>query len=357
MENLNKIASKRLSDQQETLVKAVYTRHVELEPSLMTCYGEKGHVEQIDDIKFHLSYLAEALASGSHSLFTDYVGWAKVMLSGRNISVINFTMSLSSIRDILQETWPADLSALITSYIEAGLAELDDSPTELPSFMHDNQPLAKLSQEYLSALLDSDRYLASELIMEAVEDNGVSIKDIYLYVFQRTQHEMGRLWQMNQISIGQEHYCTAATQLIMSQLYPYIFASERNGYNLVVSCVAKELHEIGGRMVADFFEMEGWDTYYLGSNMPQRGILRTLGKRQPDVLAISATLTSHIQAVRELITAVQAHEKCQNIKIIVGGYPFNVEPTLWQRVGADGHARNADEAILLAHQLVNGATT
>lgn len=357
MQNLNQVASQLLSDEQQTLAEAIYARHVELEPSLMTCYGEKGHVEQVDDIQFHLAYLAEALASGSHSLFADYVGWAKVMFSGRNLSLANFVMSLSSIRDVLQERWPADVSSLTASYIDAGLAQLGESPTDLPTFMQDDQPLAKLSQEYLSALLDSDRYLASELIMEAVEEDGVSIKDIYLYVFQRTQHEMGRLWQMNQISIGQEHYCTAATQLIMSQLYPYIFATERNGYNLVVSCVAKELHEIGARMVADFFEMEGWDTYYLGSNMPQRGILRTLAKHQPDVLAISATLTSHVKAVRELIAAVKADERCQQIKIIVGGYPFNIEPQLWQRVGADGHARNADQAIILAHQLVTGAST
>ena len=77
-----------------------------------------------------------------------------------------------------------------------------------------------------------------------------------------------RYWQMNRLTVAQEHYCTAATQMIMSQLYPYIFEGERNGRVLVATCVAENLHEIGVRMVTDFFEMDGWDTFYLGANVP-----------------------------------------------------------------------------------------
>ena len=70
---------------------------------------------------------------------------------------------------------------------------------------------------------------------------------------------------MNLLSVAQEHYCTAATQLVMSQLYPRIFSTERRGRTLVAARVADDLHEIGLRMVADFFEMEGWDTFYVGA--------------------------------------------------------------------------------------------
>ncbi|MDZ7776615.1 MAG: hypothetical protein U5L09_13885 [Bacteroidales bacterium] len=54
----------------------------------------------------------------------------------------------------------------------------------------------------------------------------------------------------------------------MSQLYPYIFNSQRVGKSMVAATVGGELHEMGIRMVADFFEMEGWDTWYLGANAP-----------------------------------------------------------------------------------------
>ena len=125
----------------------------------------------------------------------------------------------------------------------------------------------ELASLYLDTLLRVQSEAASRMIIKAVEQ-GVEIKDIYMYVFEPSQHEIGRLWQTNQINMYQEHFCTAVTQNIMSQLYPYIFQNEKNGHKLVATCVNGELHEIGVRMVADLFEMEGWNTYYLGANTP-----------------------------------------------------------------------------------------
>ncbi len=81
---------------------------------------------------------------------------------------------------------------------------------------------------------------------------------------------------MNQLGVAEEHYCTAATQLIMSQLYPYIFvAVERRG-TAVASCVSGDLHELGARMVCDFLELDGWSTHFFGANMPGAGVARTV---------------------------------------------------------------------------------
>jgi MerR family transcriptional regulator, light-induced transcriptional regulator len=213
------------------------------------------------------------------------------------------------------------------------------------------QPLGLLASQYLKALLRAERQPAHQLILEAVAA-GTSVKDIYLHVFQRTQHEIGRLWQLNQITVAQEHYCTAATQLIMSQLYPHIFSTERNNRRLVTTCVSDELHEIGLRIVSDFFEMEGWDTFYLGANTPTRSIIQMIADHQPDLLAISATMTFHVQRVAELIAAVRSSEAGRKLKIMVGGYPFNIEPDLWRQVGADASAPDALAAVAIANQLV-----
>ena len=168
------------------------------------------------------------------------------------------------------------------------------------------------------------------------------------------QYEIGRLWQTNRITVAEEHYCTAATQLIMSQLYPQIFASAKNGRTLIATCVAGDMHEIGVRMVADFFEMEGWNTYYLGANAPHSSVVATVIERKADVLAISATISCHVEAIRDLIRVVRQHPSGGHVRILAGGYPFNRDPELWRYVGADGSARDAQQAITLANQLVNG---
>ena len=69
-----------------------------------------------------------------------------------------------------------------------------------------------------------------------------------------------RLWQINKITVAQEHYFTATSKLIMSQLYSRIFASNKNGLKFIAVCVNEELHEVGIRMVSNILELDGWDT-------------------------------------------------------------------------------------------------
>ena len=98
--------------------------------------------------------------------------------------------------------------------------------------------ILELAKKYLESLLRGDRETAARLILDAVE-KGESIRNIYLHVFQRTQYEIGRLWYLNRISVAEEHFATAATQLIMSQLYPYVFSTKKTGSKLVAACAQR----------------------------------------------------------------------------------------------------------------------
>lgn len=207
--------SRTLGERRRELAEGITARHYELQPELAVRYGAAGRAKCLQDAEFHLSYLADA------------------------VSV-----------DL-----PADPALLAVEYVETGLRQLPAMAPDVPTEIGDDEPLAGLARGYLQALLRGERHVASRLVLDAVEA-GTSVRDVYLHVFQRSQHEVGCLWQTNRLSVAQEHYCTAATQLVMSQLYPCIFASERNGQTLVATCVAGDLHEIGVRMVSDFFEME-----------------------------------------------------------------------------------------------------
>jgi len=354
MGELDKKVSQAIRNQLQMLSEAVVRRQYELQPEIWQPYGDAGREKSVRDVGYHLSYLAEAIAASDPALFADYVTWVKVLFAGLRFPDQVLPTTLQCIGDALQEVLPEELRAMAGEYVKAGLGQLAQAPSVLPTFISQDAPWADLATEYLNALLRGERHVASRLILEAV-DRGAPIKDLYLHVFQPSQHEIGRLWQMNQISVAREHYCTAATQLIMSQLYPYIFATERICRRLVATCVGGELHEIGIRMVADFFEMAGWDTYYLGANTPTESVVRTVAEREADVLGVSATITFHVSAVADLIASVRASE-AGDVKILVGGYPFNVAPDLWRRVGADGCAHDAQEAVELANRLVaNGA--
>lgn len=351
MNPLNQSTRQALQANREGLAHAIVSRHYGLQPAEWQAYGDSGRQKSLRDAGYHLAYLGEAIADDSPALFADYAAWVKALFAGLNLPADALEKTLECTRFVAREQLPPDMAALVEEYVAVGLAGLRDAPAAPPLFVRESLPLGGLAQEYLEALLRGERQIASRLILEAVA-RGVAVKDIYLHVFQRTQYEIGRLWQINRISVAQEHFCTAATQLIMSQLYPHIFRTERVGRRLVATCVGGELHEMGVRMVADFFEMAGWDTYYLGANAPADSIVRTLEERRAHVLGISATITFHVSAVAELIARVRASEAGKHVKILVGGYPFKISEDLWRSVNADGFGHDAQQAIAVADELV-----
>ena len=350
MNSLNQQVSEALNTRRgalaEQIVKHEFLRHPELEAR----YGKIGREKCLQDSGYHLSYLAQAISADSPALFENYIGWAKVMLGKRGVPEKDLEGLLDSMKASLETELPPDLGSVACAYVDLVIGELPRMSDDIPTFIVDGTPHAPLAGQYLRALLVGKRDVANRLILDAVQQ-GTDVRELYLHVFQRTQYEIGRLWQVNQISVAQEHYCSAATQLIMSQLYPYVFGKEKTRGTLVAACVSGDLHEIGVRMVSDFFEMDGWNTHYLGANVPAASVVQTLIEQKANVLAISATISYHVAAVEVLIAAVRRSPECSGVKILVGGFPFKVEPDLWRKIGADGFAGDAEAAVALANRL------
>jgi len=74
-------------------------------------------------------------------------------------------------------------------------------------------------------------------------------------------------------------------------------------------------------------------------------------ERRSDVVAISATMTFNIPHVVDIVRALR--EKVTHpLRLLVGGYAFNLSPELWKKIGADGYASDADTAILAAERII-----
>ena len=351
MKPIHQLASEAVLGQRTEIAGALVEREFARHPELAERYGKIGREKSLQDAGYHVSFLAQALALNNRAVFVDYIAWVKVMLSQRKVLAADLAFHLECLAGVLREKLPAESGALAAEFVLAAVQAMPAMPDDLPTFLHVGEPMSPLAHQYFAALRRGERHLASKLVLAAVAA-GTPVKEIYLHVFQPAQYEIGRLWQTNRISVAQEHYCTAATQLIMSQLYPHVFATAKNGRTLVATCVAGDLHEIGVRMVADFFEMEGWNTFYLGANTPHSSVIATIVECRAEVLAISATISYHVEAVRDLISAVRRDPAVSHVKILAGGYPFNQDPELWRKVGADGSASDAQQAIALANEIV-----
>src|SRR6202050_1144537 len=156
-------------ERQEDLAREMVERHWKLRPDLEERYGEKGRIKCLEDARYHLRYLSEAVAAREPALFVHYVTWAKTMLVARYIPVEDLVANLEVMLDVLRKQLPMSMQIPAVDYVKSAIGSLTLA-NDNPSFLNPAQPLADLAQRYLSALLRYDRHSASTLILKAVEN-------------------------------------------------------------------------------------------------------------------------------------------------------------------------------------------
>jgi len=349
-------AGYQLRDQAGALADAVVACEFSRNPRLRLRYGPGGRGKSRQDAAYHLAFLADAVDVDSQAVFNDYIAWAKVLLLHFGVLTEDLDQHLGCMADVVSEQMPAPVAASAVAMIEAARSALAAMPATAPPCLDPDQRLEPLAREYARALLGGYRQAAGQLVFDAA-DRGTSVRELYLQVFQPALREVGRLWQTRRISVAQEHFCSAATQVVMSQLLPRSLPAPRRGRAVVVACIGGDLHEVGARMVADFFTMAGWDAYFCGANTPHEGVVRSAAERAAQVLAVSASMGCHLHSVQELLQEVREDPRGAALRVMVGGHPFTLDPALWRTVGADGTAADAEAAVALAEQWLAGAPT
>ncbi|MEK5508946.1 cobalamin-dependent protein [Paenibacillus sp. FSL P4-0113] len=344
-------AGESLLMQAGALAELVTHKQYELQPDLLQRFGDNGKIKTKQDSIYSLNYLAESVIMNSPILFTQYVSWLKKLLEGFGITQEDLSINFRLIQETLVEHFDHTDKTMVLEHLDLGIQQIGKKE-EYASFITGDNPYATDVAQYLEYLLSGNRRQALDWIVRLL-DEGISIQHTYKYIFQISQYEIGRLWHEGKITVGQEHFCTAVTQFIISSLYPRWMGSGSEERCLVAACVGSEQHEIGLRMLADIFEMDGWDTYYLGANVPNRSLLQAIVSYKADVVAISATMAYHVHLVKELIALIRQDPTTSHVKIMVGGLPFNLDSLLWQEVGADGYAPGAEEALEVAGDLLS----
>jgi methanogenic corrinoid protein MtbC1 len=350
MSGAAEFASASIRTNLDVLVAGALERQWARWPGMNDSFSAEQLAKTAEDTRYHLEYIASSLWFEEQALLDDYAVWCKVLFANLNMPAEWFTGSLECIAETLDAVMPRDEAAVARAYIENSLEAFRTASTETTSFIVPGSPLGVLARSYLSASIDGNRGDAVLMLDHAV-DAGTPVREIYLEVFQPVQREVGRLWQLHQVSVAQEHWVTAVTQVAMARISDRLIPTHELDKTVITACVGKEQHDLGARMVSDFFEMEGWDARFLGANTPSDAVVGAVRECEADVLALSATMTSHVKGVADIITLLRADTELAETQVIVGGYPFNIAPDLWEHVGADGYAADAETAPAVAAAL------
>jgi methanogenic corrinoid protein MtbC1 len=352
MENLNYQIETLITGRTQTLAEKIVEKQYSLQPEFFKPFGTKGRNLSIRDAGYHIPFLVESVLADDPQIISDYVAWVKVLFRGLNFPDEIMIKTLECTDAVFKDELPSEIASVFSVFIEAGIDQMKLPVLMKKSYIDENEPIGKITREYITYLLNGDRKSASSLIVTEIEQ-GTPIREIYMEVFQKSQYEIGRLWLSNQISVAKEHFCTAATQVIMSQLYPLLFNTERVGHKLVTACVGGELHELGIRMVTDFFEMEGWDTYYLGANTPGSTILKAIDEYEAEVIGLSIAMPYHRSILRNVVHEIKNSDSGKNTIVLVGGNAVNSKYSSWEWFGADGYAPDAISAVRMANSLIS----
>ncbi len=185
----------------------------------------------------------------------------------------------------------------------------------------------------LASLLTEDAYRAylvellrgqlsaCRTVVRELRQEGASVTAIYEGLFRRSLYDVGEMWARGEASVADEHLATAVTESLIHASFPDLFSTERVGLLAVVSCLANERHELGGRMVADVFELSGWDTRFLGTDTPLDTLRSVLERESPDLLALSLAMPERVPVFLQTLRTVR--EAFPDLPVVFGGRAFH----------------------------------
>lgn len=127
----------------------------------------------------------------------------------------------------------------------------------------------------------------------------------------------------------------------------------RAAHRIVLATVKGDLHDLGKNIVAAMMKTVGLEVHDLGKNVPTEKIIEAVKELQPKIIGLSALLTTTMPEQENVIKALEEAGLRSEVKVMVGGAPVTQE---WaDRIGADGYAPNAPEAVRVALELTQVA--
>jgi len=119
---------------------------------------------------------------------------------------------------------------------------------------------------------------------------------------------------------------------------------------MVIGTVKGDIHDIGKNLVCMMMEGAGFEVVDLGINTPVEKFLAALEEHRPEILGMSALLTTTMPYMKVVIDAMRAKGIRQDHIVLVGGAPLN--EAFAQSVGADAYCRDASVAVETATRLL-----
>jgi len=206
--------------------------------------------------------------------------------------------------------------------------------------------LEKISE----SLQKGDAKEVEELVKKAINEN-IPAVDILNEGLIRGMNVLGVKFKNNEVFIPEVLVAAQAMKAGVELIKPLLSESNVTSKGkFMIGTVKGDLHDIGKNLVIIMMKGAGFDVVDLGVNVSKEKFIEAIVKENPDILGMSALLTTTMTYMKEVIDELQNRQLRDKIKVIVGGAPITAE--FAEEIGADGYSPDAGSAVELVSSLI-----
>ncbi|MDF1617784.1 helix-turn-helix domain-containing protein [Petrocella sp. FN5] len=163
---------------------------------------------------------------------------------------------------------------------------------------------------------------------------------IYEEILLKIMVDIGEMWERGEVNVAVEHFATQVVHKILSMMSTITGEVPKGKYSVLCMSLNSEPHTVGMRMISEYFSLLGITPYYIGTSVPTDSVIMMLKNKKVNILALSATMSYHLDGMKNLIEVVKRDPSLKALKIIVGGQAFDHNQEIWKDLGADGFAKD-----------------
>ncbi len=208
----------------------------------------------------------------------------------------------------------------------------------------------EILKDLFGAILDGDVEAAKSDVQKALDAqlNPTIILNDGMIAAMR---EVGCRFEAGEYFVPEMLISARAMQTGMAILKPYLQQTgAKSSGKVVIGTVKGDLHDIGKNLVTLMLEGAGFEVKDLGVDVPVERFVNAAREERPDIVAMSALLTTTMQMMRETIDTLVAAGLRDKVKIMVGGAP--ITEAFANEIGADGFSQDASRAVSVAKGLI-----
>ena len=219
-----------------------------------------------------------------------------------------------------------------------------------PEITSNSDNEASPSERLFQAILDGKSDDAIAATQGAIAQN-IAPQDLINGQMIRAMSEVGQRFQDGKAFVPQLLMAGRAMKAALEQLKPMMAGAASTSLGkVVIGTVKGDLHDIGKNLVASMLEGCGFEVVNIGIDVSADTFIKAVKDNQPDILCMSALLTTTMGYMKEVIDALEAAGIRDQVKVMVGGAP--VTQGFADEIGADGYSDNANSAVTVAKQLL-----